>query len=141
MNASTTRCLSGTARIEPRVFPANCLTTPSTAVRRTTSDAAVKVDVAPLERDPLLGPQPRPGRDGGDTRAEFLVDRLDLPPTLERVKLPPLRRRVLLDRRGVVPLALASMDGRGEHLAPDGEHLVAVRLRQLGTRAPRFRSW
>jgi len=81
-------------------------------------EAGVPVDVAPLERDPLLGPQAgQRGQDrqGAEARAELRGDRLHVGERLERRNLPPLRLRIR-DKPGDVLLDEPRPDGVGEHL-------------------------
>ena len=61
-------------------------------------DARLTIEVAPLERSPLLGPQAGTGGENGDrreARVELGRDRLDLLPGREGLELGSLWLRVL----------------------------------------------
>jgi hypothetical protein len=73
-------------------------------------NAGLAVDVAPLERQPLLAAEPCVDDDHRQRRPELLCDRLDLLPRRERGDLAPLRLRIPHLHRRVV----------GEHAHRDG---------------------
>jgi hypothetical protein len=93
----------------------------------------VPVDVAPLERDPLLGPeagQRGDDRKRGEPRAEFDRDRLHVDEGFEGGNLPPLRLRIRDEPRDV-PLDQPGPHRVGEHLP---ERLVDVPGGRFGRR-------
>lgn len=81
-------------------------------------EAALAVDVAPLEGEPLLRAQAGAGDDQGEGRAELGGDRLKLDPGSERLDLVTLRLRVL-HLPGHVLRDVPARNRVGEHL-PEG---------------------
>jgi hypothetical protein len=82
------------------------------------NDARLAVDVAALERNPLLGAQAGAGGEHGDRaepRAELDRDGLDFLPGLEGPDLGALRLRIL-DPGGGVALDHLPLDRLPEHL-------------------------